>query len=139
MAESASERRSATPSSWKPEGYNDVAPYLVVPQPQRIIDFLVAVFDAVPLRRHEAEGGRLAHAEVRVGDSVVMLGDAGDGTSVPCHVHVYVADVDAVFARAVAAGGQVVQAPVKKDDPDKRGGVTDPSGAVTWWIGTQLE
>ena len=51
------------------------------------------------------------------------------------HVHVYVPDVDASFEKAKQAGGKVVQEPVQKDDPDKRGGITDPSG-ITWWLAT---
>lgn len=79
------------------------------------------------------------HAEVRIDDSVVMLADAAEGWSpIPAHVHVYVRDVDATYKRALAAGATSVQAPVKKDDADKRGGVQGASG-TTWWIATQIE
>ncbi|HRO67863.1 MAG TPA: VOC family protein [Pseudobdellovibrionaceae bacterium] len=82
--------------------------------------------------------GRAAHWEMRVGDSVVMMGDAGDGSSVPCHIHVYVEDVDKAFKKAVKAGGEVVQEPMQKEDADRRGGIEDPAGAAVWWISTQV-
>jgi uncharacterized glyoxalase superfamily protein PhnB len=68
-----------------------------------------------------------------------MLGTATVGwPPVPCHVHVYVADVDAAYVRALANGGVSVQEPAQRGDPDKRGGVKGP-GDVTWWISTQVE
>jgi PhnB protein len=80
------------------------------------------------------------HVEVRVGDTVVMLADAGETyPAFPIWLHVYVPDVDAAYARALEAGGEAVQAPVQKPgDPDRRGGVKDPAGS-TWWISTQME
>ena len=76
------------------------------------------------------------HAEVRIDDSVVML-SVGEGRA-PIAAHVYVADVDATYQRALAAGGTSLQEPVKGDDPDKRGGVGGPGG-TQWWFATQVE
>ncbi|MCE7031421.1 VOC family protein [Lysobacter sp. GX 14042] len=124
--------------AFKPHGYNSVSPYLLVDGAQATVDFLRAVFDGEPLRVVPGEGGRLRHAEVRIDDSVVMLADAIEGwPAVHAHVHVYVADVDATHARALRAGATSVQAPVQKDDADKRGGVRDPGG-TTWWVSQQL-
>ena len=126
-------------SSHKPAGYTSVAPYLIVDGAGRTIDFLVRAFDAVELRRFAAPDGRIMHAEVRIDDTVVMLGDAGPGwPPVAAHVHVYVPDVDATYRRALAAGATSVQEPVKKQDEDKRGGVKD-AGGTTWWIATKVE
>lgn len=126
--------------SWKPDGYTSVAPYLVVEGAAGTIDFLQRVFDAAELRRFADAGGKLVHAEVRVGDTVVMIADGMPPAwpAVPSHVHVYVEDVDATYARALEAGAQSVQKPVKKDDADKRGGVRD-AGGTTWWIATKVE
>jgi uncharacterized glyoxalase superfamily protein PhnB len=78
------------------------------------------------------------HGEVRIDDTVVMIADGPEGWPPnPSHVHIYVADVDAVYRRAIARGATVVQEPVKKQDTDKRGGFKDPSG-VTWWVATQV-
>jgi uncharacterized glyoxalase superfamily protein PhnB len=82
--------------------------------------------------------GSVMHAEIRIGDSVVMLGEAGgQWPAIPTFLHVYVDDVDAVYRRALDAGGVSVQAPAQKGDQDKRGGVQDPGGN-TWWIATQV-
>lgn len=124
--------------AWKPEGYTSVAPYLVVDGAQRTIEFLVAVFDAEPLRMHPVGEGRLGHAEVRIDDTVVMLADAADGwPAIASHVHLYVPDVDAAWARALAAGADPVQVPEEKGDGDRRGGFRD-AGGTTWWISTQV-
>jgi uncharacterized glyoxalase superfamily protein PhnB len=125
-------------SEWKPEGYNTASPYLVVKDAAATMAFLKAVFDAEPLRVIKRDDGGLRHAEARVGDSVVMFADAVEGwPAMAAHVHVYVADVDATYQKALAAGGKSVAEPAQKDDADKRGGVEDPGG-TTWWIATQV-
>lgn len=123
----------------KPEGYSTVSPYLVSTGAERVIDFLKDTFDAVELRRYDLPDGSIMHAEVRIGDTVVMIGDAGEQwPSFPSFLHVYVDDVDAVYRRAIACGGSPVQEPERKgDDPDRRGGVKDPAGN-TWWIATPV-
>jgi PhnB protein len=124
---------------YKPEGYTSVAPYLIVDNAARTIEFLVRTFGAVEIQRIPAKTGGIMHAEVRIDDTVVMLADkALDWPAVDAHVHVYVPDVDATYRRAIEAGGMPVQEPVKKDDPDKRGGVRDAGGA-TWWIVAKVE
>lgn len=125
-------------SAWKPEGYSTASPYLVVEGAQRVIDFLTQVFDAEPLRRYEMPDGSIMHAEVRIGDTVIMLGDAGgEWAPMPAMVHVYVPDVDATYQRALDAGAEPVLAPERhEDDPDRRGGVRGPAG-TSWWIATQ--
>jgi PhnB protein len=126
-------------SSHKPLGYTTVSPYLVVDGASQTIDFLIRVFGAVELRRFPDSTGKLMHAEVRIDDTVVMLADSGeDWPPVPCHVHIYVSEVEAVYRRALEAGATPVQEPVQKDDDDKRGGVRD-AGGTTWWIATKVE
>jgi PhnB protein len=124
---------------YKPDNYNTVSPYLIVDGASTTIDFLKRVFDAVELRRFPDARGKVMHAEVRIDDTVVMLTDGGDGwPPAPSSVHVYVRDVDAAYQRALSAGATSVQAPVKKEDEDKRGGVKD-AGGTTWWIATKVE
>lgn len=123
---------------FKPEGYTSVAPYLTVDGAQRTIDFLGQLFGAQTLRVFLGENGRLAHAEVRIDDTVIMLTDTVEGwPAMASHVHVYVDDVDAVYAKAIALGASPVKEPVQEDDTDKRGGFKD-AGGTTWWVSTQI-
>ncbi len=128
------------PSQWKPDGYTTVSPYLVTRNAAGVIEFLQNVLDAEPLRRYAGPDGTIMHAEVRIDDSVVMMGDAGaDWPAMPCHLHVYVPDVDRTYARALEYGAEAVQEPTRREgDPDRRGGVKDPGGN-TWWFSTQQE
>lgn len=124
--------------AYKPEGYTSVAPYLTVNGAQDTIDFLIRVFGAQTLRMIPGGEGKIAHGEVRIDDTVIMLTDAVEGwPATASHVHVYVEDVDAVFERAVAAGATIVKLPVQDGDADKRGGFTD-AGGTTWWVATQV-
>jgi PhnB protein len=124
---------------YKPEGHTSVSPYLVLNGAAETIEFLKKVFDAVELLRIPDPSGRVMHAEVRIDDTVVMMGDSAEGwPPVGAHVHFYVPDDDATYERALAAGATSVQEPVKKQDADKRGGVKD-AGGTTWWIATKVE
>jgi PhnB protein len=127
------------PDDYKPAGYTSVAPYLLSTNPQRVIDFLVAAFAAEPLRRHARPDGAVMHAEVRIDDTVVMIGGASpDYPPMPAMVHVYVKDADATYRRALAAGATSVMEPKRQGggDDDLRGGVKDPDGNQ-WWMATQ--
>ena len=124
---------------FKPASYNSVSSYLVVTDAAATLQFLVAVFGAVEIRRFaDPASQRLRHAEVRLDDTVTMLGDCVEGVwpAVASHVHVYVPDVDATYAKALQHGATVVQAPVQKGDEDKRGGFKDAWG-TTWWVATK--
>ena len=125
-------------SSYKPDGYTSVAAYVVASGAQRVIEFLVATFDAVPLRRHDRPDGSVMHAEVRIDDTVVMIADGtAQHAPSPATLHVYVPDVDATYRRALAAGGTSIQEPQQKGDADRRAGVADPAGNG-WWMATQV-
>jgi len=125
--------------SFKPDNYSSVSPYLIVDGASRTIEFLTTVFDAVEIRRFADANGKIRHAEVRIDDTVLMIADGAEGwPPLSAHVHIYVADVDATYQRALTAGATGVQAPVKKEDADKRGGIKD-AGGTTWWIATKVE
>lgn len=126
-------------TSYKPTGYSTVSPYLIVEGAVATIEFLVQVFGAVELRRIPDDTGRLKHSEVRLDDTVLMIADKGEGwPAMSSHVHIYVEDVDIIYARALDADATSVQAPVQKEDEDKRGGVKD-AGGTTWWIATKVD
>lgn len=125
-------------AAFKPENAPTVSPYLVVDGADQTISFLHTVFGATTVRRYAGENGRVMHAEIRIADSVVMIADAASAwPAVPAHVHVYVPNVDDTYRRALEAGAVSVQAPVKKEDEDKRGGIKD-AGGTTWWIATKV-
>jgi PhnB protein len=129
----------AEPQHWKPAAYTSLSPYLVVSGAQALIEFAQAVFGATVLRRFDRSDGSLMHAELRIDDSVLMLGDATDAyPPFPSMLHVYVPDVDDVFSRALAAGATEVEAPrTQEGDPDRRGTVKDAWGN-TWAFSTQM-
>ena len=123
--------------NWKPEGYNSVSPYLLVDGALEVISFLMNVFSATITRRYNDLDGSIIHAELRIHDSIIMIADATkEWPALRGMVHVYVPDVDAVYQRAIAAGATNLIEPKHGDDPDKRGGFTDPAGN-SWWIATQ--
>jgi len=124
---------------FKPDGYPQMSPYLMVKGGQAVTRFLETAFDAVELRRFDNPDGTIMHLELRIGDSVLMLSEGGGAyPPFPAWIHLYVPDVRSSYRRAVAAGGESVQEPVQKPgDPDLRGGVRDPSGNI-WWISTQV-
>ena len=127
------------PTSVKPDDYPSVSPYLVADDPEAVIDFLETVFDARTERRYDDPDGRLLHVEIRIDDSVVMMGgSSGEFPSTDSLIHVYVPDVDATYRRALDAGGESIQEPAEEDgDPDRRGLIAGPGG-TTWVIGTQI-
>lgn len=123
--------------TWKPDGYSSVSPYLIVRDAEATLRFLEEVFGATCLRLHKRpDGNGIAHAEARLDDIVIMMGESPDASG--ANVHVYVPDVESTFAKAVAAGGQIVQEPRRAGDGDYRGGIADGNGIV-WWISTQEE
>jgi uncharacterized glyoxalase superfamily protein PhnB len=127
------------PVKANPDGYHSVTPYLVVDGAARLIDFLRQTFDAEEVERLAAPGNRIGHAELRIGDSRVMLGDArGEHKAMQAMLYVYVDDVDASFQHALAAGGSSVQAPTDQFYGDRSGGVKDPCGNI-WYIATHIE
>lgn len=123
--------------NWKPESYTSVSPYLMVRDAEVTLRFLEAVFEATRLRVHRREDGLgIAHAEARVDDTVIMMGEVPDTSE--AHIHIYVPNVEQTFTKAVSAGGKVVQNLQRSGDGDHRGGVADGNGIV-WWVSTQEE
>lgn len=123
----------------KPKNHNAVSPYLIVSDAQSTLDFLTTVFDAEVLDQFKDKEGRLAHAEVRIDDSIIMMGQAsGDYPPMPCMVHIYVPDVDETYQRALAQGATSVREPRDEFYGDRSGGVKDAQG-FQWWMATHKE
>jgi PhnB protein len=122
-----------------PEGYYTVTPWLISRDTARLIDYLKAAFGAEELDRFVNEDGSIGHAEVRIGDSVVMLFDAKpDWPPTPGFLRLFVDDARAAHRRAVAAGGTSVTEVTHLFFGDLVGRVRDPLGNL-WWIQTHVE
>jgi len=130
-----------------PDGYPRVSPYLVVDGAAAAIDFCKAVFDATERMRIPAPAGKIGHAEVMIGDGLIMLADEFPEIDVlgpksiggsPVTVCVYVVDVDEVFKRAIDAGAEVVRPVEDQFYGDRSGQFRDPFGHV-WSVATHIE
>jgi len=130
-----------------PDGYHSVTPYLIVDGAAEAIEFYKKAFGATEVMRMPAPGGRIGHAEIKIGDSHVMLADenaemgarspkAVGGT--PLSLLVYVDDVDATVKRAVTAGARLDRPVENKFYGDRMGGIEDPFGHQ-WYVGTHIE
>ncbi|HXU07897.1 MAG TPA: VOC family protein [Blastocatellia bacterium] len=136
------------PVKYKPEVYHTATPYLIIKDAASAIEFYKKAFGATELERIADAEGKIRHAEIKIGDSPIMITDENPeypewlspqsrgGT--PVHIYLYVEDVDRVQARAIAAGAKELL-PVKDQFyGDRSGGVTDPFGHV-WYIATHVE
>jgi PhnB protein len=128
-----------------PPGYASVTPYLIVRGAAKAIDFYQRAFGAVELFRLPNPDGTLGHAEIRIGNSPVMLADAMDGYPDPLTLGgaaasfmLYVPDVDAAFARAIAAGATLRRPVADQFYGDRTGTLADPFGHV-WSLATHVE
>lgn len=122
-----------------PDGYHSVTPYLVVSGASKLIDFLKQSFEAEEIERIASPDGAIMHAEVRIGDSVIMMGDAtGESNPMPGTLHLYVNDADAAYQRALRAGATSMREPADQFYGDRSAGVKDAFGNI-WWIATHIE
>ena len=130
-----------------PEGYPSATPYLIVNGAARALEFYQRAFGATEIMRFAMPDGNIGHAEIKIGNSPIMLADESPemgykgpqslGGS-PVSIMLYVEDVDSVFNRAVAAGGSIREAVQDKFYGDRTGTLTDPFGHV-WHIATHKE
>ena len=122
-----------------PEGYATVAPWIVTRDTAREIEFLVAAFGGEELGRVESEDGSIGHAEVRIGDFVVLLFDAKDSwPDTPALLRLYLKDIDRVFERALRAGATTVTELADFAWGDRGGRIRDPLGNI-WWLSEHVE
>ena len=130
-----------------PQGYHTATPYLIVNDGARAIEFYKKAFGATELFRMAGPDGKIGHAEIKIGDSPIMLADEVPAMGhrspqslggSPVSILLYVEDVDAVFNQAVAAGAKVARPVADQFYGDRTGGVTDPFGHA-WYIATHKE
>jgi PhnB protein len=130
-----------------PEGYGAVTPYLIVDGAARAIEFYKEAFGAEETFRMEGPGGRVGHAEIKIGDSHVMLADEHPEMGArgprsfggsPISLVLYVEDVDATVSRAVEAGAKLTRPVANQFYGDRTGGLEDPFGHA-WYVATHVE
>lgn len=122
-----------------PDGYHSITPYLKLPNAERLVEFLKKAFDGVETGRLTKPDGTMLHAEVRIGDSLVMVHEQpGHWQPKPSTLYLYVGDVDATYKQAIEAGARSVIGPTNMYYGDRTAYVTDVS-ENDWWIATRLE
>ena len=122
-----------------PDGYHTVTPYLVVPDAPEFVEFLVQALGATERMRMPSEDGGIMHAEVQLGDSVIMLASAADPASrKTAMLHLYVTDVDAGYERALQSGCESLRQPTDQSYGDRSAGVKDRWGNE-WWLATHIK
>ncbi len=116
-----------------PEGLNHVMPYLILQNADKFLEFVKTVFGAEENSMHRNEDGTIMHAQVKIGDSVLMFADSRQPwMPMPAGMFIYVANADESFRKALDAGGTVVME-LSNQDYGRTCGVKDPCGN-TWWI-----
>lgn len=123
---------------YKPTGYNSLSPYFVVKDAQRFVDLVNAIFNATELRRYDMPDGTIMHIELRIDDTVIMVGESSEEfPPTQLLIHVYVSEVDEVYRKAIQLGCIAIEEPKEREgDPDRRGTFKDFSGNI-WSVGTQ--
>jgi PhnB protein len=124
---------------YKPEGHHTITSYLVVKDAAGLIEFIKQAFDGVELSRTELPDGQIMHAEVRIGDSPLMIGGSNEKfPPFPGMLHLYIEDSDAFYRRALQAGAISLREPEDQFYGDRISGVADPFGNQ-WWLATHIE
>lgn len=124
---------------FQPDGYTTVAPWIVTDDTGALLDFISSVFGGEELARVEVEDGSIGHAEIRVGDTVLLAFDRKpDWPMLPSLLRVWVPDADAVVAQATAAGATIVTSLANNAFGQRGARIRDPFGNI-WWIDTQIE
>jgi len=134
-------RRNTMPNTVKPipDGYHTITPYLTVMGVAKLIEFIKQAFDATVMECMMRADGTVQHAQAKIGDSIIMMGEAqGEWQPRPSTLYLYVSDVDATYRRAIQAGATSLREPANHFYGDRSGGVQDTSGNQ-WWIATHIE
>ena len=136
QANQAPKKKTALPI---PEGYHTVTPFLVVTQADMLLDFIKAAFNGEVTSRMLDDQGRVMHATVKIGDSIVMIADAMEKfPAMQAMLYLYVDDVDATYEQAIKAKGVSIRVPTDEFYGDRSAGVKDPWDNQ-WWMAAHVE
>ncbi|MDN2565879.1 VOC family protein [Tistrella sp. BH-R2-4] len=121
-----------------PPGYASVAPWIIGKDTVRLMSFLSEAFDAEDLGSFQNPDGSIGHAEMRIGNTIILMFDMRDWPPTPAFLRLFVEDAEELFKRAVAAGAQPITQVTHLAFGDKVGRVRDPYGNV-WWLQQRVE
>lgn len=130
-----------------PDGYHSIHPYMMFKNCAVAVDFYKQAFGATEKMRMSREGGRIGHAEIVIGDSVIMMADEAEAIEAfsiehfggsPVSLLIYTEDCDAMYRQALAAGAKSLREPADQPYGDRMSGVRDPFG-YKWWIATHIK
>jgi uncharacterized glyoxalase superfamily protein PhnB len=139
MKENNKSQKKGTSVKHIPAGFGTVTPFLIVTQATMLIEFLIKAFNGELTYIMKGEDGKVMHATVKIGDSMLMISDATEKMGpTPCMLYLYVDDVDKVYADAMAAKGMSIREPKDEFYGDRSAGVKDPWDNQ-WWIATHIE
>jgi PhnB protein len=125
-----------------PIGYHTITPYFSVRYAPKLIAYLKEAFDAQEIETHALPDGTIINAQIKIGDSMILIGEApkglGKSKQMPAMLYMYVNDADAVYKKAIRAGGKSIREPMDQFYGDRSAAVEDPAGNQ-WWIATHME
>ncbi|MBZ0266350.1 VOC family protein [bacterium] len=123
----------------QPKGYHTVSPYLIVKDIPKLVSFTKKAFSARVIEQLKHPDGYISHAEIQIGDSIIMIGNAtADWKPMPTCLYIYVKDVDESFEKAAMAGAEIIMEPANQFYGDRNAGVKDSQGNF-WWLATHIE
>lgn len=125
--------------NYVPEGYHTITPYLVVEGAEKLIEFVETVFDGKLVFKMDGEDGKIGHAEMKIGDSFLMIADASDEwKATRTLLHLYLENTDEIYQKALDAGAVSIKEPADQPYGDRNASVQDSFGNI-WGIATHIE
>ncbi len=121
-----------------PQGFHSITPFFMAPDPDALVAFMQKGLGAELVSELRGENGKIWHAQLKIGDSMLMVGDAMDKPGEPLNLYIYLDDADEAYRRALDAGAQSIMAPADQFYGDRNAGVKDPFGN-SWWFATHIE
>ncbi len=122
-----------------PENFHTITPYMVIEGAAKLLEFMEQAFSAQVLSRSDGPGGKIMNAEIKIGDSMLMIADSRDDHQpMPSSIYLYVEDTDSIYSKALNAGATSLMEPADQFYGDRNAGIKDPSGNH-WWIATHIE
>lgn len=122
-----------------PKGFHTITPFLAVKGAETMLHFINEAFGGTDLKIMHHDNGKVMHATIRIGNSIIMASDSNNNSQeFPAMLYLYVDDVDAVYKKAIKAGGESLREPTNEFYGDRSAGIKDEWGNQ-WWVATHIE